>query len=104
MERYISAADSSIHGHMHRGRWRMLRGRCCHGQVLRVEGAFASPIEVQAAQGPGVEPLLTLDPAGAPQVSQSLLHSTPSLCRILLYAAILSSGLRAHKEKMPYAG
>ncbi|KAK9918286.1 hypothetical protein WJX75_002838 [Coccomyxa subellipsoidea] len=40
-------------------------------QVLRVEGAFASPIEVQAAQGPGVEPLLTLDPAGAPQAHAS---------------------------------
>ncbi|CAL8471277.1 g10819 [Coccomyxa elongata] len=38
-------------------------------QVLRVEGAFASPIEVQAAHGPSVMPPMALDQASEPEVN-----------------------------------
>ncbi|BDA46659.1 hypothetical protein COCOBI_09-1120 [Coccomyxa sp. Obi] len=38
-------------------------------QVLRVEGAFASPIEVQVAHGPSVAPPMSLDAASVPEVN-----------------------------------
>ena len=53
--------------------WKL--ARC--GQVLKVEGAFASPIEVQAAQGPSIEQPLALDQASMPEVS--CLPNTPSV-------------------------
>ncbi|EIE19619.1 hypothetical protein COCSUDRAFT_58365 [Coccomyxa subellipsoidea C-169] len=61
-------------------------------QVLRVEGAFASPIEVQAAQGPRVEPPLYLDAATA---SQELLYSGVSL--IFPRPAVLGGPKEANK-------
>ncbi len=68
----------------------MLTGGVCHGQVLRVEGAFASPIEVQAAQGPRVEPPLYLDAATASQVSCS--SNAFSGLLMIAYASLFKVG------------